>query len=198
MSPRMSLTCSVVMSTMATSLPAAAQPSERPPESSRATELSAFVGGVGSSHTDVVAGGVAGWEITRWSSLEARGSWFVPHNGSSGFSADVGALVNVIPRQRITPYVGAAFGLYVATFDSRTTPMPPFYQDRVTSDGRPAGLTFTDPALRLTAGVDIVTAGRLTVRPEASSLLVWRDGRSETMVTVGVRFGYRFKDKTVQ
>jgi hypothetical protein len=194
MSPRMFLMCSVVISAMATSLPAAAQPSERPPESSRATELSAFVGGVVSSYTHVVAGGVADWELNRWSSIEARGSWFVPQNGSSGFSADLGALVNVIPRQRVTPYVGASFGLYLATFDSGTTQLPRFYQDR---DGGPADLTFTDPALRLTAGVDIVSSRRLTVRPEASSLLVWRDGRSETMVTVGVRVGYRFEEETV-
>ena len=195
MSLRMCLICSVVISTIATSLPAAAQPNEGPPESSRATELSASVGGVVSSYTNVVASGVAGWELNRWSSIEARGSWFVPQNGSSGFSADIGALVNVIPRQRVTPYVGASFGLYMATFDSGTTPLPPFYQDR---DDGPAGLTFTDPALRLTAGVDIMSARRLTVRPEVSSLLVWRDGRSETMVTVGVRLGYRFEHKTVQ
>ena len=195
MSLRMFLMGSVVISTMATSLPAAAQPSERPPESSRATELSAFVGGVMSSYTDVVAGAAAGWELNRWSSIEARGSWFVPQNGSSGFSADLGALVNLIPRQRVTPYVGASFGLYLATFDSGTTTLPPFYQDR---DGGPTGRTFTDPALRLTAGVDIMSARRLTVRPEVSSLLMWRDGRSETMVTVGVRFGYRFEEKTVR
>jgi hypothetical protein len=178
--------------------PATAQPSERPPESTPATQLSAFVGGAASSYADLLAGGVAGWEVNRWSTIEARGTWFTPDDGASGFSADVGALLNVIPRQRVTPYVGAAFGLHMAMFDSAATPMPPFYRNRIAGHGGLSELTFTDPAFRLTAGAEILKGRHLTVRPEASMLLVWRDGGSDTMAILGIRLGYRFEAKTVR
>jgi hypothetical protein len=136
--------------------------------------------------------------MNRWSSIEARGSWFGPGDGSRGFSADVGALVNVIARQGITPYVGASYGFYRAVFDSPTTPMPPFYRHRIAAEGRPERLMFTDPAFRLTAGVEILGARNITVRPEASSMVTWRDGRSEAMALVGVRFGYRFEGRAIR
>jgi hypothetical protein len=141
---------------------------------------------------------VAGWEVTRWWSVEARGAWFAPGDGSNGFSADLGAVVNVIPRQDVTPYVGASFGFYRAMFDSAMTPMPSFYRHRVEANNRPERLMFTDPAFRVTAGVEILNGRNITIRPEASSMLVWRDGRSDAMAMVGVRFGYRFEDKTVR
>jgi hypothetical protein len=181
-----------------TSLPVMAQPSDRPPESPRGTELGILVGGAFASGTAAVASGVAGWEVTRWWSVEARGSWFAPGDGSSGFSADLGAVINVIPRQDVTPYVGASFGFYRALFDSALTPMSSFYGDRVAADSRAERLMFTDPAFRLAAGVEILNGRNITIRPEASSMLMWRDGRSEAMAMVGVRVGYRFEDRTVR
>jgi hypothetical protein len=180
-------------------LPVMAQTSDRPAESARGTELGLLVGGASASGTGAVAAGVAGWEVSRWWAVEARGSWFAPGDGSSGFGADLGAIVNVVPRQEITPYVGASFGLYRATFDSRLTPMPAFYRHRVEDNGRPERMMFTDPAFRLTAGVDILNGrNNISIRPEASSMFVWSDGRSDAMVMVGVRFGYRFEENTVR
>jgi hypothetical protein len=105
---------------------------------------------------------------------------------------------NVIPRQTITPYVGASLGLYRAMFDSSSMPMPSFYRFRVITDRRTERLIFTDPAFRMTAGVEIVNRRRITVRPEASSMIMWRDGRSEAITMIGVRFGYRFEDAGVR
>jgi hypothetical protein len=178
--------------------PLGAQPSEQPPESQRATELSVLVGGAASAGTGAVAAGIAGWELNRWTSIEARGAWFAPGDGSSAFSADVGGLFNIIPRQAITPYVGASIGLYRAMFDSPATPMPSFYRFRVPMDMRTERLMFTDPAFRFTGGVEIVNRRRITVRPEASSMIMWRDGRSEAITMIGVRFGYRFEDAGVR
>jgi hypothetical protein len=66
----------------------------------------------------------------------------------------------------------------------------------MTMDPGRARWSFTDPALRLTAGVDLTTPRNLTIRPEVSSMVVWRDGRSDLVGLVGVRFGYRFEEKT--
>jgi hypothetical protein len=173
--------------------PLGAQPSDQPPESQRATELGVLVGGAASAATGAVAAGIAGWEMNRWSSIEARGAWFAPGDGSSAFSADIGGLFNIVPRQTITPYVGASIGLYRAMFDSPSTPMPSFYRFRVPMDMRTERLMFTDPAFRFTAGVQILNGRRITVRPEASSMVMWRDGRSEAITMIGVRFGYRFE-----
>ena len=60
----------------------------------------------------------------------ARGAWFARGAGSDGVNADVGALVNVLPKGRTTPYVGLAFGLYRATIDSGAT-VSTFYRTRM-------------------------------------------------------------------
>ena len=57
---------------------------------------------------------------------------------------------------------------------------------------------FTDPELRLAAGVEILQAGDITIRPEAFSMVMWRDGRSEAIALIGIRFGYRFEDTIVR
>jgi hypothetical protein len=136
--------------------------------------------------------------LNRWTTLEARGTWLAPTGGADGFSADLGALFNVVARRTLTPFVGAGFGMYRAGFDATARRMPAFYRHRVPDAARNEPLAFTDPAFRLAAGVDIVTRRSLSIRPEASSVIVWRDGRSDAIALAGIRFGYRFEDKTVR
>jgi len=171
-----------------------------PQEWTRGTELGLFVGGAtGASTTGAAVGAVAGWQITRLAAIEGRGSWFARGQGADGFSADISGLLNLVPKQTVTPYVGAGIGLYHASFASASSRMPAFYRNRMGpgGGGMPVGLSFTDPAFRLTTGVDVVAQRHLAFRPEASVLLVRSHGIHETMVTFGVRFAYRFEDHPV-
>lgn len=171
------------------------------PRAEKGTELGVFVGAASTAvRTDATVGGTADWHLMPWIAVEARGSWFRRGSGADAFGADVGALVNIAAGQDVAPYVGVGFGLYRATFDAPTSPMSNFYRRRMgPADGGPggAGLTFTDPALRITGGLNILTRYHLTVRPEASALIVRRDGYGETMAVFGVRIGYRFEERPI-
>ncbi len=151
-----------------------------------------------SSDTGATIAGTAGWRITRWVTAEARGAWFARGAGSDGVNADVGALVNVVPKGRTTPYVGLAFGLYRATIDGGAT-VSSFYRTRMqqASAGSTSPQTFTDPAWRVSAGVDVIRHRNISVRPEASVILVRRNGTTDTIATFGVRLGYIFEDHPV-
>jgi hypothetical protein len=65
-------------------------------------------------------------------------------------------------------------------------------------EARGGPVSFTDPALRLTAGVDVITRRNLTIRPEVSALIVRGDHRGAALAVFGVRFGYRFEEKTIR
>jgi hypothetical protein len=151
-----------------------------------------------SSDTAGTLAGTAGWRITRWLTAEARGAWFARGACSDGVNADVGALVNVLPKGRTTPYVGLAFGLYRATIDSGAT-VSSFYRTRMqqASAGATNPQTFTDPAWRVSAGVDVIRHRNISVRPEALVILVRRNGTTDTITTFGVRLGYVFEDHPV-
>lgn len=192
---RLSLAVTV---SLALVLPASAQ-NDRPPAGERGTELDALIGaGSTTTHTGPLLAGIAGWRVTSWARAEARGAWLMRGTGADAFAADLGAAINVAFVQRMSPYVGAGVGLYRATFDSPAAEMSGFYRRRlgetlVTGQSR----SFTDPAFRLSAGVDWRLTDRIFLRPEASALFVRRDGRGETMGIFGVRLGYRFEDRPV-
>jgi len=57
--------------------------------------------------------------------------------------------------------------------------------------------TFTDPAWRMAAGVDIIRRRNLSIRPEASMTLVDRNGATDTIATFGIRLGWIFEDHPV-
>jgi hypothetical protein len=164
------------------------------------TELGGSIGAaVTSSETAPVVAGDAGWSITRWVTLQAQGAWFARGDNTKGVGADVGALVNIVARRPVTPYVGLAFGLYRATITAPAMGLSDFYRTRmdhmgrtVTSSGR-----FTDPAWRFSAGVDVIRHRNVSIRPEASVILVHGHGASDTITTVGVRLGYVFEDHPV-
>ncbi len=178
--------------------PAAAQ-NDRPPSGERGTELDGLVGAAATdTHTGPFAAGIAAWRLTSAVRAEARGAWFARGPGAAAFAADIGAVVNVVRLGNASPYIGAAVGLYRASFDATTSAMSPFYRQRLgqtltTSQER----AFTDPAFRLSAGVDWRVGARLSLRPEASAMFVRRNGHGETLGLFGLRVGYRFEDRPV-
>ena len=183
-------------STLALVVPAGAQ---APPAPERGTDLAVFVGAASSqAATGGVIAGIAGWQLTPLVAAEARAGWFDRERGSSAFAADVGALVRLSVREPVRPYVTAGFGLYRAAFGGGARPGSPFYRRRVGSDIVPAGgASFTDPAARLGAGLDLAAGRNVTIRPEVGALIVWRDGHRHTLGSFGVRIGYRFEDRPV-
>jgi hypothetical protein len=166
----------------------------------RGTELGALVGAAAAStETAPVFSGTVDWRLTRWVAVEARGSWFARGLDATGIGADVGALVNVVRRRAVTPYVGAAFGLYRARMNVAHATVPDFYRRRADD---PAMLpttarAFTDPAWRLSAGIDVVGRRHLSIRPEAAVMIVHRSGSTDTITSIGVRLGYIFEDHPV-
>ena len=178
--------------------PAAAQSVSDANPWSRGTELGVVVGGAtSSSTTGPMAGMMIGWETTRWFAIEGRGTWFDRGSGAQGFGADLGAVVNLIAKRDVTPFVSAGFGLYLAMFDAGASSIPAFYRDRLTDAELSHSTSFTDPAFRVSAGVDVIAHRRFTMRPEASVVFVRSDGHGDTLFTFGVRLGMRFEDHPI-
>ena len=94
-------------------------------EWAHSTELGVFAGGAtGGGAAGATLGGTAAWQVSRFVAVEGRGVWFDRGTGASGFEADLSALVGFVPKQMVTPYVSAGFGLYRASFDSAGGAMP--------------------------------------------------------------------------
>jgi hypothetical protein len=146
-----------------------------------------------------VVTGTADWRLTRWVTIEAARGWFARGAGIDAVGADIGALVNITPKRRTTPYVGLAFGLHRSTIDPAATDVPAFYAGRMhrTAMGPAAPRTFTDPAWRFSAGVDFIRHRNISVRPEASVVLVQRNRATDTIAVVAVRLGFAFEDRAV-
>lgn len=175
-----------------------AQPLVRASDWVRSTELGVLGGGASTSDsTGPLIAASAGWELTRWLALEGRAGWLSRGPAAEGFTADISSLINIRPKQAVTPFVGAGFGLYHATFDSASA-VTDFYKKRLDSAG-PMGesITFTDPAARFTAGIDFIWHRHWSIRPEASLITVWGDGHGDKVITYGARLGYRFEDHPV-
>lgn len=165
-----------------------------PNQWARGTELAVSAGGATTG--PMVAGSVK-WEMTRWVAIEGRGAWFDRGDDARGFGADLSALVNLVAKRPVTPFLGAGFGLHRASFDGAPPAMTDFYRMRMRS-GRFAGShVFTDPALRLTAGVDVIARRHWALRPDVSLLLVRAGGDGETLASAGISVGYRFEDHPI-
>jgi hypothetical protein len=163
-------------------------------EWARGTELSVLVGGAATG--PMVAGSV-GWSVTRWIAIEGRGSWFDQGRDATAFAADLSGLFNMIAKRSVTPFLGAGFGLYRASFAGAESEMSDFYRMRLKSRQFNGSNVFTDPALRLTGGIDVIARRHWTLRPEVSMLIVRTGGDDETHVSGGISVGYRFEDKPI-
>jgi hypothetical protein len=172
-----------------------AQAQTAPPNQwAHGTELSVFVGG---ATTGPMVAGSVGWEVTRWIAIEGRGSWFDRGDDARGFGADLGALVNLVAKRPVTPFLGVGFGLYRASFGGASPAMTDFYRTRMRSRRFAGSHVFTDPALRLTAGVDIIARRHWALRPDVSLVDVRADGHGETLWAAGISVGYRFEDHPI-
>ena len=160
----------------------------------RGTELAVFGGGA--TIGPMVAASL-GWEVTRWVAIEGRGSWFDRGDAANGFGADLSALVNVVAKRPVTPFLGAGFGLHRATFEGAAPAMTDFYRTRMRSRRFDGSTAFTDPAVRLTAGVDVIARRHWALRPDVSVLVVRAGGLGEMLVTAGISVGYRFEDRPI-
>jgi len=163
----------------------------------RGTELTLHTGAAtASSTTGATVGGSVQWDVTRWVAIQGRATWFDRGFDATTFGGDVSALVNLVAMRSVTPYVGVGGGIYRASFQSAGATMPAFYRDRLSTPTLGVTNTFTDPGLRVTAGVDLVrqTPRRhWTVRPEVSFTTLFANGRSETLTGAAVGVGYRFR-----
>jgi hypothetical protein len=179
---------------------AAAQTPAQLNPAGRGTELGGSIGAAHTaSDTALVVTGTADWRLTRWVTIEAAGGWFARGAGIDAVSADIGALVNVMAKRHTTPYVGLAFGLYRAMIDPAATDVPAFYTGRMHRNamGPAAPRTFTDPAWRFSAGVDFIRHRNISVRPEASVVLLQHNRTTDTIAIVAVRLGFAFEDHPV-
>jgi hypothetical protein len=178
--------------------PVGAQTAPASNVAARGTELGASIGSTStSSETAPLLAGTADWSLTRWVRIEARGGWFARGTDASGVSADLGAHVNAFATRQATPYFGAAFGLYRAMIGSPATGVSSFYRTRMAEQSAIGPWQFTDPAWRFSAGVDIVARRHISVRPEASVMLVHGHGATDTLTLLEVRIGYKFEDHPV-
>jgi|SRR5581483_7844658 len=163
----------------------------------RGTELTLQAGRASASSTSgATVGASVQWDLSRWVAVQGRASWFDRGFDATAFGGDLNALVNLVARRAVTPFVGIGGGVYRASFGSAGATMPAFYRDRLTTPGVGATSRFTDPALRVTAGVDLVGQAprrHWTVRPEVSLVTVFAGGGTETIATVLVGVGYRFR-----
>lgn len=165
---------------------------------SRGSDLAVVAGAASSSSsTGPMIAGSVGWALTRWVAIEGRGSWFDRGTDASAFSADLNATANVVSKRQVTPFVGAGFGLYRASFETAATSMPSFYRMRTTARRGTDRQVFTDPALRLTTGVDVTTSRHWSLRPEVSMVVVRSGGRGETLMLGSMRLAYRFEDHPI-
>lgn len=190
------------LATVMTGLTAAWAGAQTPAQSNfvgRGTELSGSLGvAATSSETAPTINGAVGWGMTRWVTVEARGGWFARGTSTQGIGADVGALLNLTRRRHTTPYVALAFGLYRETIDNDVANVSDFYRHRMQQKvGGISTRTFTDPAWRIGAGVDMIRHRNLSIRPEASVTLVHRNGATDTITTFGLRLGWIFEDHPV-
>src|SRR5512142_2480497 len=97
------------------------------------TELSIGTGAATSaSTTGAMVAATAKWQITQWVGIEGRGAWFDRGTDATAFGADLSGVVNLVSRRVVTPFVGAGFCMYRASFASSDAPMSDFYRSRLT------------------------------------------------------------------
>ncbi len=195
---RILTSAAMVVSALFVTASAEAQAVVRVNEWARGTELGVVAGGGSTTDaTGPLVAASAGWDVTRWLAIEGQAGWLSRGPAAEGFSADISSLINLRPKQSVTPFVGAGIGLYRATFDSASA-VTDFYRKRLEAMG-PVGesISFTDPAARFTVGIDFIWHRHWSVRPEGSLIAIWGDGHGDKVITYGARIGYRFEDHPI-
>jgi hypothetical protein len=188
---------------LAAAVPAVAQTTQgtTPPTDFRhATTLSGFAGAaVDSNQAGTAFGGSIGWQLTPRVSLQSSGEWLDRGSGADAFAVAFKAQADLLPALRVRPFIEGGLGLYHASFDSRTTGMPHFYQRRMNMgpNGPTETAAFTDPACVLGGGLHIGVTRRLMLRPNVDAMVVARHSRTYVVTTVAVHLAYRFEHHPV-
>jgi len=188
---------------LAAATPAVAQTTQgtaEPTDFRHATTLSGFAGvAVDSDTTGSAFGGSIGWQLTPRVALQSSGEWLDRGAGADAFAVAFKAQADLFPTLRARPFVEGGLGLYHASFDSRATRMPHFYQRRMNTgrSGPTETAAFTDPACVLGGGLSIGVTRRLMVRPNVEAMVVARHSRTYVVTTVAVHLAYRFEHHPV-
>ena len=158
------------------------------------TTLSLFGGtATDSSESHGTFGGGFGWEINHWIELEGTGTWLVPRHGSDAFAAELKMMASLTRPTTVVPFLGAGIGMYRASFDTTSGPLPEFYQSRDGGAAAGSSQTFTDPSFVFSGGLDIFARGRLSIRPEISVRLATHSSSVYPVTMVTVRATYHFE-----
>jgi hypothetical protein len=159
------------------------------------TTLDLFGGAAAASAADTrgAMGGGFGWEINHWAELEGTGTWVAAAHGDSAFAAEMKAVVNVTRPNAVVPFLAAGIGMYRAMFDATAGPLPDFYQRRLTASTSPTLQTFTDPSFIFAAGLNVFTGQHISIRPDVSVRLVYRDSQTYAVTMAMVHLTYHFE-----
>jgi outer membrane protein with beta-barrel domain len=163
---------------------------------SRGTTIDIFAGGASASgDVGPVAGGAAGWELTRWLGVDGNLAWLKTFGDAEAFTTSLNARAHLLTDRAMSPYVRAGFGLYRTSFSSASVDVPDFYRRR-TADASPgfdSSYRFTDPAWIFGAGLTLFRSRHVAIHPAAEAIVVRRDAQNYVVTSVTVHVSYHFE-----
>jgi hypothetical protein len=162
------------------------------------TTLAVF-GGAGSdgSSTHPAAGAALGWEIVPRFTLEGSGSWIGEGHGTRTFAALLAPRVNLLPPQRVVPFLSGGVGMVRSAYESGRGDIPGFYARRMAALPLATRQTFQDVAFSAGGGFDVFLRRHLALRPDVRVFFVRADSRTRTMALFGVHVAYHFEEHPI-
>jgi hypothetical protein len=175
---------------------AAAQSAPSGGEWTRGSTLNVFGGvSVDGSRAATAAGGAVGWEVTPRLAIEGTAAWFDRGPEAEAFSADLTALVSLVPPRTIMPFAKVGVGVHRTWFDIAESPIPDFYQRRIQAGPVGTTVTFTDPAIVVGGGIRVWLTTNVALRPEVDARVVVRGSRAYWLTTAALRLSYYFEER---
>jgi hypothetical protein len=147
----------------------------------------------GSSDGGGLASAAVGWQFNRRVGLEGSGWWFDRGAGANAFAAALTVHSNLTRSRSWVPFVEAGPAMYRASFDRSRGAIPDFYRDRMTNSSATA-IAFRDPAFVVGGGFNVVTFGRLAIRPAVDVFMVARNPRGYRVGSFTLRGVYDFNN----
>ena len=157
--------------------------------------VSGLVGAARSSgETAATFGAGIGWEGNPRFELGAQAAWLNQRTDITGFAASLFGVWTMATgdRSRAVPFLKGGFGLYRASFDDPTTPLPSFYAGRDGSARR-----FTDPTFTAGGGLSVYLSRHISVRPVVEAVLIRRYSKSQVIPMATVQAVYHFEKHNV-
>jgi len=159
------------------------------------TTLAVFAGGTAETEGPAPAAGLElGWELTRRVAVEGTTIWSLPGNGQQDFGVLIGPKFNLSRRRPAVPFVTAAAGMYRASFDSLSGPLPPFYASRVSgAQSLNTSGAFDDFAASVGGGAEFFLHDHWAVRPDVRVLMVFGNSDVRWITAFGAHLAYHFE-----